>query len=106
MKDLTAFELTRGLADALTASLDDAYREYVTADSSGASTEEAERRIAAIPEGRRYLTRVLDSLDSHLRTSTLRPRCWICLTCRTADLKPSSVILSSAVPHSTIQNAT
>jgi hypothetical protein len=28
------------------------------------STKEAERRIAAIPDGKRYLTRVLDSLDS------------------------------------------
>jgi hypothetical protein len=28
------------------------------------STEEAGRRIAAIPEDKRYLTRVLDSLDS------------------------------------------
>ena len=28
------------------------------------STEDAERRIAAIPEDKRYLTRVLDSLDS------------------------------------------
>ena len=31
---------------------------------SGTSTKEAERRIAAIPEEKRYLTRVLDSLDS------------------------------------------
>jgi hypothetical protein len=38
--------------------------EYFTADCSGTSTKEAERRIAAIPEGKRYLTRVLDSLDS------------------------------------------
>jgi len=28
------------------------------------STKEAERQIAAIPEGERYLTRVLDSLDN------------------------------------------
>ena len=38
--------------------------EYFTADCSGKSTKEAERRIAAIPEGKRYLTRILDSLDS------------------------------------------
>jgi hypothetical protein len=38
--------------------------EYITADCSGTSTKEAERRIAAIPEEKRYLTRVLDSLDS------------------------------------------
>ncbi len=31
---------------------------------SGMSTKEAERQIAAMPEGMRYLTRVLDSLDS------------------------------------------
>jgi len=63
-KDLRAFELTPGLADALSASLDAAYFEYFTADCSGASTKNAERRIAAIPEEKRYLTRVLDSLDS------------------------------------------
>jgi|GEM_PF-901822 hypothetical protein len=63
-KDLSVFELTPGLADALSASLDAAYLEYFTADCSGASTKEAERRIAAIPEHERYLTRVLDSLDS------------------------------------------
>ena len=28
------------------------------------STKEAEKQIAAIPEGKRYLTRVLDSLDN------------------------------------------
>jgi hypothetical protein len=37
--------------------------EYFTADCSRTSTKEAERRIAAIPEDKRYLTRVLDSLD-------------------------------------------
>jgi hypothetical protein len=64
VKDVNIFELTPGLANALAASLDASYREYFTADCSGTSTEEAERRIAAIPEEKRYLTRVLDSLDS------------------------------------------
>jgi hypothetical protein len=64
VKDLNVFELTPGLADALSASLDAAYLEYFTADCSGTSTSEAERRIASIPEEKRYLTRVLDSLDS------------------------------------------
>jgi hypothetical protein len=64
VKDVNAFQLTPGLADALTASLDPSYREYFTADCSGTSTKEAERRIAPIPEEKRYLTRVLDSLDS------------------------------------------
>jgi hypothetical protein len=63
-KDLSVFELTPGLADALSASLDAAYLEYFSADCSGASTQEAVRRIAAIPKHKRYLTRVLDSLDS------------------------------------------
>jgi len=63
-KDLSVFELTPGLADALSASLDAAYLEYFSAACSGMSTKEAERRIAAIPEDKRYLTRVLDSLDS------------------------------------------
>ncbi len=64
VNDLNVFELTPGLADALSASLDPAYLEYFTADCSGTSTSEAERRIASIPEEKRYLTRVLDSLDS------------------------------------------
>jgi SEC-C motif len=64
VKDVNVFELTPGLADALSASLDHSYREYFTADCSGTSTKEAERRIGAIPEEKRYLTRVLDSLDS------------------------------------------
>src|ERR1039458_2780547 len=64
VKDINVFELTPGLADALSASLDSSYLEYITADCSGMSTKEAERRIAAIPEDKRYLTRVLDSLDS------------------------------------------
>ena len=64
VKDLNVFESTPGLADALSASLNAAYLEYFTADCSGTSTKEAERRIAAIPEDKRYLTRVLDSLDS------------------------------------------
>ena len=64
VKDINVFELTPGLADALTASLDASYRQYFTADCSGRSTKEAEKKIAAIPEDKRYLTRVLDSLDS------------------------------------------
>jgi hypothetical protein len=64
VKDVNAFQLTPGLADALSASLDSSYLEYITAACSGASTREAESRIAAIPEDKRYLTRVLDSLDS------------------------------------------
>src|ERR1022692_1987276 len=63
VKDVNVFELTPGLADALSASLDAAYLEYFTADCSGTSTKEAEKRVAAIPEGKRYLTKVLDSLD-------------------------------------------
>ena len=66
VKDLNVFELTPGLAGALSASLDPSYLEYFTADCSGKSTKEAERQIAAIPEEKRYLTRVLDSLDSAL----------------------------------------
>ena len=63
-KDLSVFELTPGVADALSASLDAAYLEYFTADCSGTSTKGAEARIGAIPEEKRYLTRILDSLDS------------------------------------------
>jgi hypothetical protein len=64
VKDLSDFQLTAGLAEALTASLDVSYREYFVAACSGMSTKEAQRQIAAIPEDRRYLTRVLDSLDN------------------------------------------
>jgi hypothetical protein len=64
VKDVNVFELTPGLADALTASMDSSYLEYFTAACSGRSTKEAEKRIAAISEDKRYLTRVLDSLDS------------------------------------------
>jgi hypothetical protein len=63
-KDVRDVELTPGLAEAFTASLDASYLEYFAAACSGMSTKEAERQIAAIPEGERYLTRVLDSLDS------------------------------------------
>ena len=63
-KDLKDFELTHGLAEALTASLDASYLEYFSASGSGMSTKEAERRIAAIPDDKRYLTRVLGSLDN------------------------------------------
>jgi len=64
VKDLSDFQLTPGLAEALTAYLDASYREYFAAACSGSSTKEAEARIGAIPEDRRYLTRVLDSLDN------------------------------------------
>ena len=64
VKDGKDVELTPGLADAFTASLDASYLEYFAAACSGMSTIEAERQIAAIPEGERYLTRVLDSLDN------------------------------------------
>jgi SEC-C motif len=64
VKDVKDVELTPGLAEAFTASLDASYLEYFAAACSGMSTKEAERRIAAIPEDRRYLTRVLDSLDN------------------------------------------
>jgi hypothetical protein len=64
VKDLNVFELTPGVADALAASLDAAYLEYFTTECSGTSTKGAEKRIAAIPGEKRYLTRVLDSLDS------------------------------------------
>jgi hypothetical protein len=63
-KDVRDVELTPGLAEAFTASLDASYLEYFAAACSGMSTKEAERQIAAIPEEKRYLTRVLDSLDS------------------------------------------
>ena len=63
-KDLRALEWTPGLADALGHSIDPAYIEYFVAASSGVSTESAESAIAAISEDKRYLTRVLDSLDN------------------------------------------
>jgi hypothetical protein len=63
-KDVKDVELTPGLAEAFTASLDASYLEYFAAACSGMSTKEAQRQIAAIPEDRRYLTRVLDSLDN------------------------------------------
>jgi len=63
-KDLKDFEWTPGLADELVKSMDRSYLEYFTAAVSGRSTKEAESRIAAIPEEKRYLTRVLDSLDT------------------------------------------
>jgi hypothetical protein len=63
-KDVGDFELTPGLADALCASLDPSYAEYFAASDSGTSIEETKKRISAIPEDKRYLTRVLDSLDN------------------------------------------
>jgi hypothetical protein len=63
-EDVKDVELTRGLAEAFTASLDASYFQYFAAACSGMSTKEAEKQIAAIPEGKRYLTRVLDSLDN------------------------------------------
>jgi hypothetical protein len=64
VKDVKDVELTPGLAEAFTASLDASYLEYFAAACSGRSTMEAKRRIAAIPEDKRYLTRILDSLDN------------------------------------------
>jgi hypothetical protein len=64
VKDINSFELTPGLANALSASLDGSYQQYFIAAVSGAVTKEAEKGIAALPEGPRYLTRVLDSLDN------------------------------------------
>jgi len=64
VKDINSFELTPGLANALSASLDGSYQQYFIAAVSGAGTKEAEKGIAALPEGKRYLTRVLGSLDS------------------------------------------
>src|ERR1039458_3801854 len=52
------------------------------------------RRRSVISQG--YLTPWI----VHLRTSILRPRRWTCLTWRTANLKPSNVILSSAFGNS------
>src|ERR1019366_3931853 len=52
------------------------------------------RRTSVISQG--YLTRWI----AHLRTSMMRPRCWTCLTCRTENLKPSNVILSSTFGNS------
>jgi hypothetical protein len=63
-KDVKDIEFTPGLAEALTKSLDASYLEYFISDSSGRNPKEAKRRIAAIPEDKRYLTRVLDSLDT------------------------------------------
>ena len=42
VKDVHVFELTPGLADALSASLDASYLEYFAAACSGRSTKEAE----------------------------------------------------------------
>ena len=61
---INSFELTLGLANALSASLDGSYQQYFIAAVSGAVTREAEKGIAALPEGQRYLTRVLDSLEN------------------------------------------
>ena len=48
------------------------------------------RRTSVISQG--YSTRWI----AYLRTSILRPRSWTCLTCKTANLKPSNVIMRSA----------
>ncbi len=63
-KNLKVLELTPGLADALVGSLDPSYQEYWVAAVSGKSTKGAEGRVAAIQEEKRYLTRILDSLDN------------------------------------------
>ena len=64
LKDVRDVELTTGLTNALSGSLETCYSEYFRAAVSRKSTKEAERLIAAIPEQKRYLTRVLDSLDN------------------------------------------
>ena len=64
IKNLHAFELTPGLAGALTESMDPSYMDYFEAASSGGNLKEVEKRIAAIPEEKRYLTRILDSLEN------------------------------------------
>lgn len=63
------FQLTPGVANALSASLNGSYQQYFISTVRGASTKEAERGIAAVPEGKRYLTRVLDSLDNAFASS-------------------------------------
>jgi len=63
-KDLKAFELTPGLAKALFTTLDAAYMAYFKASLTGQSRKESEQQIAAIPEDKRYLTRLLESLDN------------------------------------------
>ena len=47
-KDLKVFELTPGLSEALSATLDSAYTDYFVALMTGRHTKEAETRIAAI----------------------------------------------------------
>jgi hypothetical protein len=64
VKDISSFEWTPGVSNALSASLDGSYQQYFIATVRRASTKEAERGIAAMPEEKRYLTRVLDSLDN------------------------------------------
>src|SRR5208337_563057 len=66
--------------------------------------EEAPRkqRRESQPYRRRSVTsqECLTRWMAHLRTSILRPRCWTCPTCRSANQKPSNVILSSACGNS------
>jgi hypothetical protein len=94
--DIGVFELTPGLGDALTASLDASYMEYIAAGCSRKAQRKLEdglqpyRRTSVISLG--YLTRWI----AHLQISILRPRGWTYLTCRAVDLKPSNGILSSA----------
>jgi len=63
-KDLHDLQWTARRADTLRDSMDPSYVEYICAAYAGKSTEEMKSRIAAIPEEKRYLTRVLDSLDT------------------------------------------
>jgi hypothetical protein len=62
-KDIKCLEWTPGLSEALARSLDASYLEYWSAVCLGKGKQEIRRRIAAIAEEKRYLTRVLDSLD-------------------------------------------
>ena len=64
VKDLNVFELTPGLADALSASLDAAYLEYFSADFQGRARRKLRGGLQPYRRSKRYLTRVLDSLDN------------------------------------------
>lgn len=64
MKAIKVVEWTPGLVDGLVASLEPPYLEYFALLAKGRGTEAAEQQIAAIPENKRYLTRILDCLDS------------------------------------------
>ena len=64
MKDVNDFQLTPATGGCAHGVFGRLVSGILCRRLSGRSTKEAERRIAAIPEDKRYLTRVLDSLDS------------------------------------------